>query len=120
ASAIAAQTAPVATTTQAAPTQPLPAFSGGGKPNRRRHVRTRVTFTACIRHSAADEEIVECDNVSKGGLCFRSRKRYDENAPIDIAAPYDPGQPAFFVPAHIKRTEEPPAAGLFRYGVAYG
>ncbi|HWZ96825.1 MAG TPA: PilZ domain-containing protein [Candidatus Dormibacteraeota bacterium] len=98
---------------------PPPAFAGGGKPNRRRHVRTRVGFTACIRLDAATEELVECDNVSKGGLCFRSRKRYEENATIQVAVPFSPGHPAIFVNARIKRVEELPGANLFRYGASY-
>ncbi|HLK03437.1 MAG TPA: PilZ domain-containing protein [Candidatus Acidoferrum sp.] len=98
---------------------PLPAFSGGGQPNRRRHVRTRVHFTACVRLNHANEEIVECDNISKGGLCFRSRKRYEDNAAIEVAVPFSPGQPAIFTPARIRRVEELPSLNLFRYGVAY-
>ncbi|GAC1630447.1 MAG: hypothetical protein NVS9B14_01090 [Candidatus Acidiferrum sp.] len=98
---------------------PPPAFSGGGKANRRRHVRTRVQFTACVRVNHSNEEIVECDNISKGGLCFRSRKHYEENATIEVAVPYSPGQPAIFVSAHIRRIEELPGLNLFRYGVAY-
>jgi hypothetical protein len=85
----------------------------------RRHVRTRVNFTACVRLNAVNEEIVECENISKGGLCFHSRKRYEENASIEIAAPYYPGQPPMFVRATIRRVEELPALNLFRYGVAY-
>jgi len=96
-----------------------PAFSGGGKPNRRRHVRTRVNFTACVRVNHLNEEVVECDNVSKGGLCFRSRKLYPENSAIEVAVPYSPGQPAIFVAAQIRRVEELSGLGLFRYGVAY-
>lgn len=95
-----------------------PAFSGG-KPNRRRHVRTRVRFTACVRMNQTGDDVVECDNVSKGGLCFRSRKRYSEGAAIEVAVPYSPGQPAIFVPAQIRRVEELPTPGVFRYGVAY-
>ena len=100
-------------------TLPPPAFSGGGKVNRRQHVRTRVNFTACVRVNHLHEEIVECDNISKGGLCFRSQKRYEENAAIEVAVPYSPGQPAIFTSAHIRRIEELPALNLFRYGVAY-
>lgn len=119
-----AAASPVATAVQspsAAKSRPSapPAFSGGGKPNRRRHVRTRVRFTACVRGNHSGEEVVECDNVSKGGLCFRSRKRYAEGAAIEVAVPYAPGQPAIFVPAQIRRVEELPSLGLFRYGVAY-
>jgi hypothetical protein len=95
-----------------------PAFSAGGKPNRRRHVRTRVNFMACIRVNYSGEETVECDNISKGGLCFRSRKPYSENAAVEVAVPYSPGQPAIFVRAQIRRVEAL-SSGLFRYGVAY-
>jgi hypothetical protein len=115
--AVAVQTAP--TNTQPVAPAPLPAFSGGGKPNRRSHVRTRVTFTASIRTDATHEELVECDNVSKGGFCFRSRKRDEENSAIEVAVPFSPGQHAIFVPAHIRRIEELPAGGLFRYGASY-
>ena len=72
-----------------------------------------------MRANRLHEEVVECDNISKGGLSFRSRKRYQENAEIEVAVPYSPGQPAIFVPAQIRRVEELPALGLFRYGVAY-
>jgi hypothetical protein len=82
-------------------------------------VRTRVNFTACIRVNRLNEEIVECDNVSKGGLCFRSRKQYSEGTSIEVAVPYSPGQPAIFVAAQIRRIEELSGLGLFRYGVAY-
>ncbi|HLZ11209.1 MAG TPA: PilZ domain-containing protein [Candidatus Acidoferrum sp.] len=100
-----------------APSQPK--FAAGGKVNLRRHVRTRVHFTACVRLSLTSEDIVECDNVSKGGLSFRSLKRYDENAAIEVAVPYYPGQPSLFVRARIVRVEELPALHVFRYGVAY-
>lgn len=100
-----------------APSQPK--FAVGGKLNLRRHVRTRVNFTACIRLSPTSEDIVECDNISKGGLCFRSRHRYEENSSIEVAVPYYPGQPSVFVRATIRRVEELPGLNLFRYGVAY-
>ncbi len=89
------------------------------KDNRRRDVRTRVSFTACIRHAASGEEVVECENVSKGGLCFHSRKRYFQDSLIEVAAPYSPGGPAIFVAACIKHVEELPGSGLYRYGAMY-
>lgn len=87
--------------------------------NRRRSVRTRVTYMACIRHADSGDEIVECDNISRGGLSFRSRKSYAVDSPIEIAAPYSPGWDAIFLPACIKHVEQLPSATLFRYGVAY-
>ena len=112
--AVAVQTPPPKAKPAAAP-----AFSAGGKPNRRRHVRSRVHFTACVRVNQPGDDVVECDNVSKGGLCFRSRKSYAEGAEIEVAVPYSPGQPAIFVPAQIRRVEELPTPGMFRYGAAY-
>jgi hypothetical protein len=100
-----------------APSQPK--FAAGGKLNVRRHIRARVHFTACIRLNPAGEDIVECDNISKGGLSFRSLKQYDQNASIEVAVPYYPGQPSIFVRARIVRVEELPGLNLFRYGVAY-
>jgi hypothetical protein len=90
----------------------------GGR-NRRKDVRARVTFTACVRSASHGDELVECDNVSRGGLCFRSRKQYEKESLIEIAAPYSPGESAIFSFASIKRVEDLPAARLFRYGVAY-
>jgi len=85
--------------------------------NRRRYVRAKVSFTACVRYASRDE-IVECDNVSKGGLCFRSRRHYPPLESLEIAVPYSVGEPAIFVTAKILRAEELPC-GLFRYGAEY-
>src|ERR1700676_3882989 len=96
------------------PAEVRPAFGGR---NRRKDVRARVTFTACVRSAAHGDELVEVDNVSRGGLCFRSRKQYEKESLLEIAAPYSPGESAIFASATIKRVEELPAARLFRYGV---
>lgn len=96
------------------------ALDSTGRPvNRRRHVRIRVNFSACVRHPVYPDEIVECENVSKGGLCFRSRSHFSVDTKIEIAAPYSPGEAALFVPAQIKRVEHIPGSDEFRYGVAY-
>jgi len=87
--------------------------------NRRSSVRTGVTFTACIHRAGSDDEIVECDNISRGGLCFRSRKTYPVDSLVEVAAPYSPGWHAIFIPASIKHVEQLPGGKLFRYGVAY-
>jgi len=49
-----------------------------------------VAFTASIRTDATHEELVECDNVSKGGFCFRSRKRDEEKSAIEVAVLFLP------------------------------
>ena len=90
-----------------------------GSDNRRRDVRTRVSFTACIRQGESSDEIVECDNISKGGLSFRSRKSYAVDSVIEVAAPYSPGWQAIFILARIKHFEPLPSGTLFRYGAVY-
>jgi hypothetical protein len=91
-----------------------------GRPvNTRLHLRIRVTFSACVRHPGQADEIVECENISKGGLCFHSRVQYSLDSYLDVAAPYSPGEPALFVPARIKRVEALSGGKVFRYGVEY-
>ena len=84
--------------------------------NKRRDVRTRVNFTACIRHPAAGEEIVECDNISKGGFSFRSKKQYSKDSVIQVSLPHSPGNVPIFVFAVIRHVEDLVGGTLFRYG----
>ncbi len=93
--------------------------ANGKRINRRKHVRIRVNFSACVRQAAHLDEIVECENVSKGGLCFHSLQKYALNSLIEIAAPYSPGEPAIFVYARIKRVEALSGGQVFRYGLEY-
>lgn len=86
--------------------------------NRRKDVRARVNFSACIRDSGA-EEIVACENLSRGGFCFRSSKRYAEKSTIEVALPYSPGEPAIFFKARIVWIQELAAEKHFRCGAAY-
>ncbi len=62
--------------------------------NRRKDVRARVNFSACIRYSGS-QEIVTCENLSRGGFCFRSSKRYAEKSMIEVALPYSEGERPF-------------------------
>jgi hypothetical protein len=85
--------------------------------NRRRDVRTRVSFTACVRREGEDE-IVECGNVSKGGFSFRSRKTYLAGSAIEVALPYYPGTELMFVGALIRHALVLPSNN-FHYGAIY-
>ena len=87
--------------------------------NRRKHVRTKVNFKACIRSFAHGDDIVTCEDVSRGGLCFKSRKRYSEKFKIEVAAPYTPGAQNFFTTAEIVHVEELKSEKKYRCGVAY-
>ncbi len=87
--------------------------------NRRKHPRVKVSYSACVRHAERGDDIVTCEDMSRGGLRFKSSKRYYDRTLIDVAVPYTPGQPSLFVPAQIVFTQELPEQQLFRYGVAY-
>src|SRR6266404_2738087 len=87
--------------------------------NRRKHARVKVSYSALVRHAERGDDIVTCEDMSRGGLRFKSTKRYYDRTLIDVAVPYTPGQPSLFVPAQIVFTQELPEQQLFRYGVAY-
>jgi len=91
----------------------------GRRINKRRHVRIRVSFSACVRHPEHADQVVECENVSKGGVCFHSLEQYELGATIEVAAPYSPGETALFIPARIQRIEPLSGGLVFRYGIEY-
>jgi hypothetical protein len=57
--------------------------------------------------------------MSKGGICFRSRKQYFVRTAIEVAVPYSPGGNAIFVPAEIAWVVEIAKDKLYKCGVAY-
>jgi hypothetical protein len=89
--------------------------------NRRRHVRTKANCKACIRQIGHTLDVVVCEDMSRGGLCFKSRKRYFPGTSIEVAVPYSasPGAQSIFVHARIVYVQELPEEKLFRYGVEY-
>ena len=99
---------------------PARELDANGRPiNKRRHLRIRVSFSACVRRPAHTDEIVECENVSKGGVCFHSLQQYPLDSLIELAAPFSPGETALFVSAKITRIEALSGGKVFRYGVEY-
>jgi hypothetical protein len=87
--------------------------------DRRKHPRARVNYSALVRHPERGDDIVLCEDMSRGGLRFKSKKNYYERSLIEIAVPYVVGQTPIFVPAQIVSAMEIPGEQLFRYGVAY-
>jgi hypothetical protein len=92
------------------PVAPLPQ-------EKRRDKRTAVKLTACIRHSA-QEEVVVCEDMSRGGFRFKSRKQYPEGTRIEAAVPYAQSSVNIFTPALIAYSQVL-SAGSYRHGVAY-
>ena len=100
-------------------TPPAPEKPAAPRINRRKHPCVKVNYSACIRHPERGEDIVQCEDMSKGGLRFKSPKKYYAQSLIEVAVPYEKGQPAIFVPGQIVFVEELPEQRLFRYGVQY-
>jgi PilZ domain len=85
----------------------------------RKRLRLRTRLTACIRQPNADDELAVCEDISPVGMCFRSKRRYETDTPIEVAVPYTPGAANIFLPARIVYSEEIAKAGLFRHGTEY-
>ncbi len=87
--------------------------------NRRKHPRTKVSYKASIRRPGFTDDIVTCEDMSKGGLCFRSRKKYFEGTDVEVAVPYSPGGNDIYVPAQIAWVVEITKDKLYKCGAAY-
>ena len=86
---------------------------------RRNRTRVKLRVLACIRRRGFQEEVAVCEDLSKGGLSFRSRNEYPEGSRLEVAVPFTPGSGAIFVPIRIVFSQAIPAAGLYRHGAAY-
>ena len=86
---------------------------------RRNRTRVKARVLACIRRRGFQEEVVVCEDLSKGGISFRSRNQYPEGTRLEVAVPYTPGAGAIFVPIRIVFSQPIASAGLFRHGAAY-
>jgi len=86
---------------------------------RRNRTRVKARVLACIRQRGFQEEVAVCEDLSKGGISFRSRNNYPEGSRLEVAVPYTPGAGAIFVPIRIVFSQPIAAAGLYRHGAAY-
>ncbi len=86
---------------------------------RRNRTRVKARILACIRRRGFQEEIAVCEDLSKGGISFRSRNQYPEGTRAEVAVPFTPGTGAIFVPIRIVFSQAMPTAGLYRHGAAY-
>jgi hypothetical protein len=100
-------------------TLPPPREPDHPRTNRRKHPRVKVSYSALVRHPERGDDVVACEDMSRGGLRFKSKKTYYERSLIEVAAPYVPGQIPIFVPAQIVFIQELPEQQLIRYGAAY-
>jgi hypothetical protein len=74
----------------------------------RRHKRLRATFKACIRYGD-EEEIVDVQDFSRGGLRFSSFKLYKVGTTVNLSAPHTVGGNNIFTPAQVIRANRRPS-----------
>src|SRR5258708_24361988 len=98
---------------------PGPRVSAKEQENRRKYARPRVNLKACVRCQGLPDDVVACEDLSRGGLRFKSTRKYFEKTLIDVAVPYSPGDQAIFVPAQIAYVRELPEQKMYRCGVTY-
>lgn len=91
----------------------------GEEQRERQRLRLKTRLTACVRQANSDDELAVCEDISPIGMCFRSKRRYDVDTPVEVAVPYSPDAANIFLPARIVYSEEMPKAGLFRHGTEY-
>jgi hypothetical protein len=90
-----------------------------GEQRERERIRVQTRLTACIRQAGVDDELAVCEDISPIGMCFRSKRRYEPETPVQVAVPYAPNAANIFLPARVIYSEEMPKAGLFRHGTEY-
>ncbi|MGH9864185.1 MAG: PilZ domain-containing protein [Candidatus Acidiferrales bacterium] len=85
----------------------------------RETTRYDTRLTACVRERVGTEEMAVCENVSRQGIAFRSRRKYAEGAQLEVAVPYTPGTANVFIPVIVVHVRALPTAGLYRHGAKY-
>ncbi|HXW62236.1 MAG TPA: PilZ domain-containing protein [Candidatus Acidoferrales bacterium] len=90
-----------------------------GEQRQRQRVRLHTRLSACVRQAGADDELAVCEDISPLGVCFRSKRRYEGGAMVEVAVPYSPDAANIFLPAIVIYSEAIPKAGLFRHGAQY-
>lgn len=89
---------------------------------RRLHGRAKVNYYACVRSEAFGDDIVQCVDMSRGGLCFRTKNSYLLYTVVRVAVPFSreyPQAPAIFLPAKIVSVNKIPGTDLHRCGIAF-
>jgi PilZ domain len=104
------------------PREVVPLADAMGGVERRVRARVKVNFSACVRSQDFGDEIVQCVDMSRGGVSFRSPYRYYKGLSVQIAVPFSPDAkdaPAIFVRARIANVTALAEAGVWRYGVEF-
>lgn len=86
---------------------------------KRQSARLKLRMQVCVRQSGAIEEVQTTDNVSRGGLCFKSSRKYGPGSQVEVAVPYNENSANIFVPARIVYGTPLVEGTLYKYGASY-
>ena len=81
-----------------------------------------MNFFACVRSEAFGDEVVNCIDMSRGGLGFKTKNCYLEATLVTIAVPFSPENreaPAIYVQARIAHVLPMAGSSMFRCGVEF-
>lgn len=84
--------------------------------------RVSIEGAACVRSDKFGEEIAACVDMSRGGVSFRSRNRYEQGMQIKIAVPFSKDAKeasAIFVRGRIANVREVEGGEMCRCGVEF-
>jgi hypothetical protein len=98
------------------------AVTGERSSERRTRGRAKVNFFANVWTEGFGEDIVTCIDMSKGGVSFRSKNKYDKDMAVLIAVPFSrevKEAPAIFVKGRIANVRESDREGMWRCGVEF-
>lgn len=87
-------------------------------PQTPRMPRTRMRTIACVTQPGGVEDLTQVLDISRGGVCFRSKRQYAVNTWIQLAVPYTHGAANIFVAGRIVWHKET-ADSQHTYGVQY-
>jgi hypothetical protein len=92
---------------------------GGPYSVERTHRRIYALMPVGIRDAEGSEEKTRTENVSKGGFCFTSEKKYKPGETVLAIFPHDSVAPKTELPAQIVRAQKIEGSERRIYGVAY-
>jgi PilZ domain len=85
---------------------------------RGREPRRPLRIQACVNSREFGMDVVMTRDISRGGLCFESRKNYIPGWHVEVALPFTERGGNIFLAARIARVQ-PGTKGFKQYGVAY-
>ena len=95
-----------------------PAVGARGR-ERRRYRRVALRLPIRVRDYAGGVEITQCENISKGGLCFVSEKKYGIGEGLLVTCPYQSAGENIEVRAHVVGARKVEGSPHYIYGIQF-